>query len=60
MQQAYQFILDVGIQTIYVVSDDRDVFVPLADFYWNLGLQANIFMQATSGEWSIAHIGPTI
>ena len=60
VQQAYQFILDVGIKSVCVVCDDTDAFVILVFFYQKLGVQANVFMQETSGEWSIVDIGLTV
>ena len=60
VQQAYQFILDVGIKSVCVVCDDTDAFVILVFFYQKLGVQANVFMQETSDERSIVDIGPTI
>ena len=60
VHQAYQFCLDIGIKTICVICDNTDVFVLLAYFYQKLGLQANVFMQKTSGKWSIVDIGLTV
>ena len=60
VQQAYQFIPDVGIKSNSVICNYTDDFVLLAYFYQKLGLQANVFMQATNGEWSIVDRGLTI
>ena len=60
VQQSYQFILDVGIKSIGVICDKTDVFVLLVFFYQKLGLQANVFMQATGGERSIVDIDLTV
>ena len=60
VQQAYQLILDVGITSICVFCDDTDVFVLLVFFYQKLGVQVNVFLQATSGERSIVDKGVTV
>ena len=60
VQQAYQLILDVGIKSICVICDDTDAFVLLVFFYQKLGVQANVFLQATSDEGNIADKGVTV
>ena len=60
VQQAYQFIIDVSIKSIYVIYDNTNIFVLFAYFYQKLDLQANVFIQATSGEQSIVDIDFTV
>ena len=57
VQQAYQFIIDVGIKFICVICNSTNVFVLFAYFYQKLGLQANVFIQAISGDQSIVDLG---
>ena len=53
VQQECQFILDVGVKS-------NQCFFACCIFHQKLDLQANVFMQATSGEWSIVDIGLTV
>ena len=53
VQQECQFILDVGVKS-------NQCFFASCIFHQKLDLQANVFMQATSGEWSIVDIGLTV
>ena len=60
VQQLFTAITTKKLEKVQIICDDTDVFVLLLYFYWKLQIEADVLMEATSGNRNIIDIKQSV